>query len=44
MHVGNGFHELGDIDADGFEVLGPATYDWRNSVAKITITPQSGRN
>jgi hypothetical protein len=44
VHVGNGFHELGDVDADGFEVLGPATYDWRNSVAKITITQKRGRN
>jgi len=37
IHVGNGFHELGDTDTDGFEVLGPATYDWRNPVAKVTI-------
>jgi hypothetical protein len=44
VHVGNGFHELGDVDVDGFEVLGPATYDWRNSVAKITITQKRGRN
>jgi len=40
--VGNGFHELGDEDADGFEVLGPATYDWRNPVAKVTITAKRG--
>jgi len=38
VHIGNGFHELGDQDADGFEVLGPATYDWRNPVATITVT------
>lgn len=38
VHIGNGFHELGDQDADGFEVLGPATYDWRNPVANITVT------
>ncbi len=38
VHIGNGFHELGAQDADGFEVLGPATYDWRNPVATITVT------
>lgn len=38
VHVSNGFHELGDTDADGFEVLDPATYDWRNPVARITVT------
>jgi len=43
VHVGNGFHELGEEDADGFEVLGPATYDWRNPVAKVTITAKRGR-
>jgi Spondin_N len=37
VHIGNGFHELGNEDADGFEVLGPQTYDWRNSVAQITV-------
>jgi len=37
VHVSNGFHELGDIDDDGFEVLGPATYDWRNPVARVTV-------
>lgn len=37
VHVGNGFHELGDTDTDGFTVLNPATYDWRNPVAKVTI-------
>lgn len=44
VHVGNGFHELGDEDAGGFEVLGPATYDWRNPVAKVTIVARRGRN
>ena len=38
VHIGNGFHELGDVDASGAEVLGPAVYDWRNPVAKVTIT------
>lgn len=42
VHVGNGFHELGNEDADGFEVLGPATYDWRNPVAKVTIVAKRG--
>lgn len=37
VHIGNGFHELGNEDADGAEVLGPQTYDWRNSVARITV-------
>jgi hypothetical protein len=44
VHVGNGFHELGDVDANGFDVLGPATYDWRNAVAKITISTTHGRD
>lgn len=38
VHIGNGFHDLGDVDDDGFEVLGPRVYDWRNSVARITVT------
>lgn len=42
VHVGNGFHELGEMDADGFEVLGPATYDWRNPVARVTIRAKRG--
>lgn len=37
VHVSNGFHDLGDTDDDGFEVLDPATYDWRNPVARITV-------
>jgi len=37
VHIGNGFHDLGEEDADGYEVLGPKTYDWRNSVAKIVV-------
>lgn len=37
VHVSNGFHELGDADAAGNEILGPATYDWRNPVAIVTV-------
>jgi hypothetical protein len=37
VHVGNGFHELGDVDSEGAEVLGPFTYDWRNPVALVTV-------
>ena len=36
VHVGNGFHELSDQGGDG-EILSPKTYDWRNSVARITV-------
>lgn len=32
VHIGNGFHDLGD------DVLKPQLYDWNNNVAKITIT------
>lgn len=37
VHIGNGFHELGEVDDDGYEVLGPQVYDWRNSVARIVV-------
>ncbi len=37
IHIGNGFHDLGDTDSNGAEVLGPFTYDWRNSVARIIV-------
>lgn len=37
VHIGNGFHELGEIDSNGFEVLGPMLYDWRNPVAKVVV-------
>ena len=37
VHIGNGFHEIGDFDSNGFEVLGPKVYDWKNSVAKVTV-------
>lgn len=31
VHIGNGFHDL------GADTLAPATYDWRNPVAKVTV-------
>jgi len=37
VYIGNGFHEIGDNDVAGNEILGPLVYDWRNPVAKITI-------
>ncbi len=37
VYVSNGFHELGALDEDGNVILGPATYDWRNPVARITV-------
>ncbi|MEH6609770.1 MAG: spondin domain-containing protein [Halioglobus sp.] len=37
VHIGNGFHELGDEGADGGEILGPRVYDWRNSVARVVV-------
>ncbi|MBR9912024.1 MAG: hypothetical protein GYB33_16920 [Gammaproteobacteria bacterium] len=37
VHVSNGFHDLGDMDMDGGEVLKPAHYDWNNPVARITV-------
>lgn len=37
VHISNGFHDLGAADEDGNEVLSPVIYDWKNSVAKITI-------
>ncbi len=37
VHIGNGFHDLGEVDEDGNEVLGPFTYDWRNSVARVVV-------
>ncbi len=38
VHIGNGFHDLGDTDEGGAEVLGPKVYDWRNWVARIVVT------
>lgn len=37
IYVSNGFHDLGDLDADGNEILGPAVYDWRNPVARVKV-------
>lgn len=37
VHIGNGIHELGDEDASGNALIGPKMYDWRNSVARITV-------
>lgn len=37
VHIGNGMHELGDEDSTGNIILEPKTYDWRNSVARITV-------
>jgi hypothetical protein len=37
VHIGNGIHELGDEDAEGNQLIDPRTYDWRNSVARITV-------
>lgn len=36
-YVSNGFHDLGDVDANGAEVLGPLQYDWRNPVAIVKV-------
>lgn len=37
VYVSNGFHDLGKLDAEGNEILGPLEYDWRNPVALVTI-------
>ncbi len=37
VHIGKGFHELGEYDINGAEVLGPKEYDWRNPVAEVTV-------
>jgi hypothetical protein len=37
VHIGNGIHELGEEDATGNAIIDPKTYDWRNSVARITV-------
>lgn len=37
VHVSNGFHDLGDFDADGNVILGPQGYDWRNPVARVVV-------
>ena len=43
VHIGNGFHDLGDTDENGAEVLGPKVYDWRNSVARIVVRKSPGK-
>lgn len=35
VHIGNGFHQLEEGNPD---VLSPPGYDWRNPVARITVT------
>ena len=37
VHIGNGIHELGDEDNQGNALIDPKSYDWRNSVARITV-------
>lgn len=37
VHIGNGFHELGESDGATGEILRPFQYDWRNPVAMIRI-------
>lgn len=37
VHVGNGIHDLGDMDDDGFQIIGPMAYDWRNPVAIVEV-------
>ena len=37
VHIGNGMHELGDEDSAGNVIIDPKNYDWRNSVARITV-------
>ncbi len=37
VHVGNGIHDLGETDEDGFQIIGPTAYDWRNPVAMVRV-------
>ena len=37
VYISNGFHDLGSMDAEGNEILGTKLYDWRSSVAQVTI-------
>ncbi|NOQ65438.1 MAG: hypothetical protein GQ582_13085 [Methyloprofundus sp.] len=37
VYISNGFHDLGEMDAEGNEILGTKLYDWRDSVAYVTI-------
>jgi Spondin_N len=38
IYIGNGFHELGAAGEGEAEILGPLVYDWRNSVAQVTVS------
>lgn len=37
VYISNGFHDLGEYDEQGNEILKPFVYDWRNPVARITV-------
>ena len=37
VYVSNGFHDLGNADEAGNEILSPSVYDWRNPVARVTV-------
>lgn len=37
VHIGNGFHDLGQAEEGAPDILTPQLYDWRNSVAHITV-------
>ncbi|NOQ14595.1 MAG: hypothetical protein GQ583_08995 [Methyloprofundus sp.] len=37
VYISNGFHDLGDMDDAGNEILGTKRYDWHHSVAQVTI-------
>lgn len=37
VYISNGFHDLGDMDDAGNEILGTKMYDWHHSVAQVTI-------
>jgi hypothetical protein len=37
VYVSNGFHDLGEADAAGNEILKPAHYTWNDPVAIVTI-------
>lgn len=37
VHIGNGFHELGEGDGAPGEILRPFQYDWRNPIALVRI-------
>jgi len=37
VYIGNGFHDLGEMDDMGNVILSPVMYDWNNAVALVTI-------